>query len=289
MPGKGGITRLVAPLRYRLGRLRKRVRTFVARYRYPLDGPLIESALADLMEQPYDVLMVHSSLSACGHVVGGAATAIRAIERQARTLVMPTHTYCYAPPEGGPPPVYDATQTASRVGIITDSFWRQPDTLRSIHPSHSLAARGPRAEEFTRDHERCATPCGRGTPYDRLVRADAAALMFGATMFSYTFFHTAEDAAGAPYAYDPEPCSLVYMAADGSLVTISSLKQSMDERTFRAMDRPLEEAGLLRRRTLGQGQLLFLPSTAAVHEFLLRKFADEPYYLAAHPRGRVVP
>lgn len=274
---------MVSPLRKVVRKVKKRIRTLAARYRHPISDGEIDAALDVLMESPPEVLMVHSSLSACGYVRGGAETVISVLAARTQTLVMPTHTYCYPPAGGGDPPVFDVRQTPSRVGKITDVFWRQPGARRSIHPTHSLAARGPQADQIVRGHERCRTPCGPGTPYQRLVEMDAAALMFGATMFSYTFFHTAEDAAACPYAYDPDECELLIVDESGRVSRMPTRRQSFDERTFRVMDRPLQEAGLLRRRRLGRGELLYIPSTAAVHRFLLERMAEDPYYLAAAP------
>src|SRR5262249_43045932 len=148
------------------------------------------------------LVMVHSSLSACGYVQGGALTVIEALRTWCRgsTIVMPTHTYCY-PGTDGAVSTFDPKSTPSVVGVITDAFWRQPKVVRSVHPTHSLAAEGPLAGKLVAGHELCDTPCGLGTPYHRLVEWDAGVLMFGVTFDCYTLFHTAEDAGAVPYLY----------------------------------------------------------------------------------------
>jgi aminoglycoside 3-N-acetyltransferase len=276
---------MLLPLKRTARKLRRRVQRFADRIRRPIDAAQIDAALDAAMNSRPDVLMVHSSLSACGFVPGGADTVIAVLATRTPTLVMPTHTYCYPPAGGGDPPVYDATKTPSSVGKITDVFWRQAGVLRSIHPTHSLAVSGARAAEIVAGHQHCHTPCGPGTPYERLIEMDAAALFFGATMFSYTFFHTTEHAANCPYAYDPEPCELLYVDANGKVAKMRSRRQSQVARRFRQMDRPLEEAGLLKRGRLGRGELLYIRSTAAVHQFLLDRMAKDPYYLAADGGG----
>jgi aminoglycoside N3'-acetyltransferase len=106
--------------------------------------------------------------------------------------------------------------------------------------------------------------------------------MFGATMNTYTLFHTAEDVAGCPYLYDPQPQQLRAVDASGQPVTVEMLRQNMRvARRFEQMDRVLEAAGLLRRQWLGRGELLFLPSSREVHKFLLRHLKEDPYYLTA--------
>ncbi len=112
-----------------------------------------------------NILLVHSSLSACGHINGGAGTVVEALRGwiRDRTLAMPTHTYCY-PDKMGTAPIFEAWSTPSVVGAITDYFWQQPHVIRSIHPTHSLACKGPESEKLCHGHEFCDTPCGGRTP-----------------------------------------------------------------------------------------------------------------------------
>ena len=231
--------------------------------------------------------MVHSSLSACGHIEGGSVAVIDALREwiDARTLVLPTHTYCY-PDTDGNAPVYDACSTPSVVGRITDDFWRQPGTVRSVHPTHSLAASGPDAPAICADHELCDTPCGKGTPYERLVDHDSSALMFGVSMNAYTFFHTAEDAAGLPYLYEDSPYSLLYRDKAGGVNTLKMWRHNMQiARRFAETRDRLEARGLLVSRSLGLGELLYLPHAAEVHAALLGELKRDPFFLlneAAH-------
>jgi aminoglycoside 3-N-acetyltransferase len=226
-------------------------------------------------------LMVHSSLSACGHIEGGSATVIDALREWIgdRTLVLPTHTYCY-PDTHGNVPVYDARSTPSVVGRITDDYWRQQGTVRSVHPTHSLAARGPDAPAICADHELCDTPCGKGTPYERLVYQDSSALMFGVSMNAYTFFHTAEDAAALPFLYERRPYSLGYRDRAGNINTLNMWRHNMQiARRFAETRAWLEARGLLVSRPLGLGELLYLPHAAEVHAALLEELKRDPFFL----------
>ena len=226
-------------------------------------------------------LMVHSSLSACGHIVDGSAAVIDALREWIgdRTLVLPTHTYCY-PDAHGNVPVYDACSTPSVVGRITDDFWRQPGTVRSVHPTHSLAASGPDASAICADHELCDTPCGKGTPYERLVHQDSASLMFGVSMNAYTFFHTAEDAAALPFLYEQRPYSLRYRDNAGGIHILNMWRHNMQiARRFAETRDWLEARGLLVSKRLGLGELLYLPHAAEVHAALLEKLKRDPFFL----------
>ena len=93
--------------------------------------------------------MVHSSLSACGQIRGGSATVVEVLQTWLGEgdLTMPTHTYCY-PDKNGEAPVFDPATTPSVVGAITDYFWKQPEVMRSLHPTHSLACQGPGADHL---------------------------------------------------------------------------------------------------------------------------------------------
>src|SRR5688500_5224230 len=174
-----------------------------------------------------DLLLVHSSLSACGSIDGGPATVVNALRSwitDRAALALPTHTWSY-PDATGVAPVYDYKSTPSVVGTITNYYWRQPEVVRSLHPSHSIASSGPGAEELCRDHELRETPCGPGTPYLRIAEGNSSVLMFGATMDAYTLFHTAEDAAEVPYLYMPEQFTLRTRGADGEVREIKMWRQ----------------------------------------------------------------
>ena len=97
---------------------------------------------------------MHSSLSHCGQLVNGPATVIGALDKWLSDgvgLALPTHTWSY-PDAAGVAPLYDFEETPSVVGAITNYFWKQPGVERSLHPSHSIAYRGPNAVTFVADH-----------------------------------------------------------------------------------------------------------------------------------------
>jgi aminoglycoside 3-N-acetyltransferase len=240
------------------------------------------SAFCQFGELRASILMVHSSLSACGTIQGGADTVIATLQEwidRRRTLVMPTHTYCY-PDSDGTVPVYDATSTHSLVGQITEHFWPKPGVSRSIHPTHSLAAAGPSAMEICAGHEYCETPCGKGTPYERLIHGECAVLMFGVTLNTYTFFHTAEDAAELPYLYEREPYFLKYRDASDAIREMKMWRHNMKiTRAFRPMDTWLESRGLLKRARLGLGELLFIPNALHAHNAVMEELKVNPLLL----------
>jgi aminoglycoside N3'-acetyltransferase len=261
------LNRASAFSRWFIGELKRRQRSVRRRW-HPLTGEDIRRVLETIHPPPCRILMVHSSLSQCGTIAGGADTVIAELRRwlgDGGHLAMPTHTYCYPSPDGRVP-IFDPARTRSQVGAITNCFWRRPDVVRSIHPSHSLAILGPRAQEFCAGHQNCRTPCGAGTPYDRLIQAHAAVLMFGATLHTYTFFHTAEDAAEVPYLYEPRTYALRYRDSARRLrLTMTRRQDFTVSRCFAERADWLADQDLLSRHRLGTGELLYLPHALHVH------------------------
>ena len=268
--------RLAEGMRRRFDRARQKL--------VSLDQKQIEAALESLGPFPNDLLFVHSSLSACGFIKGGPATVIQALRSwigNTSALVMPTHTWSY-PDVNGIVPVYDSTETSSLVGAITDHFWRQPGVIRSLHPSHSVAYSGPDGAAFCNGHELKETPCGRATPYERMVQSSSSVLMFGATLDAYTLFHTAEDAANVPYLYFPEPVKLRTKLPNGTIQDVPSRRQDMSvARRFSDMAAILEERQLLHRMKLGRSELLYIPDAAKTHSWVVRELERDPLLLVA--------
>ena len=247
-----------------------------------LDEAKIREALQSYGDFKTDLLLVHSSLSACGSIDGGPGAVIGALRSwigDRAALALPTHTWSY-PDASGVAPVFDYKSTPSVVGTITNHYWRQPDVVRSQHPSHSIACSGPGAEELIRDHELRETPCGPGTPYLKIAEGNASVLMFGASMESYTLYHTAEDSAEVPYLYMPQQFTLRSRTAGGEIKEIPMWRQDMGvPRRFAATTDWLAEQGLLIRRKLGLGDLLFIPSARALHETVVATMRRDPWFL----------
>lgn len=247
-----------------------------------LDEAKILEALKSCGAFKADLLFVHSSLSACGSIEGGPATVINALRSwisDSAALALPTHTWSY-PDKSGVAPVYDYTSTPSVVGTITNYYWRQPNVVRSLHPSHSLACSGPEAEQLCAGHESSETPCGAGTPYDWIAHANSSVLMFGATMDSYTLFHTAEDEAEVPYLYAPEQVTLRTKGKDGVVRSLQMWRQDMGvPRRFVATVDWLADEGLLVRRKLGLSELLFIPDARALHQSVIKMLRRDPFFL----------
>ena len=259
-------------------RLKRRSDLLRRRIAHPIRQQQLESSLEHVLGSRPERLLVHCSLSSCGYVLSGPEGIIGALKRRCGTLCLPTNTYCYG--QNGASGTFFQGETPSRNGRITDVFWRMDRVQRSLHPTHSVAADGPLANELCRDHIHCQTACGPGTPYERLRLNDAAVLMFGTTMNTYSLFHHAEDAAASPYLYEQKDYDLKAVDTTGKVHAVRVRRQDMSvPRRFTAMRDELLGHGLLEAVPFGCGELLFIPSSARVHEYLLRRLRDDAYHL----------
>lgn len=119
-------------------------------------------------------------------------------------VVVPTLTGTFAKSEPGlQRHAFDPAETPSRVGSVTNVFWRRPGAKRSKHPTHSLAAIGRRAEEFVADHEKGST-FGMQSPYRRLYDWDGQICFFGTDMRTCTTLHAVEDWMELPYMMEAQ-------------------------------------------------------------------------------------
>ena len=147
------------------------------------------------------VLLVHSSLRALGYVDGGPETVIQALLAalgSEGTLLMPALSYEHVTPAH---PVFDVRHTLSNVGTIPEYFRLRPGTCRSVHPTHSVCAVGPRTAELLDDHLLDDTPCGAHSPFRKLRDVGGQLLMLGCGLHPNTSFHAIEELVEPPYLF----------------------------------------------------------------------------------------
>jgi aminoglycoside 3-N-acetyltransferase len=143
-------------------------------------------------------LIVHSSYKAIGQVEGGPDSVIDALMEavgEQGNIMMPT--FCDDPPE-----VFDPAVSPSDCGIITELFRRRKGTIRSFHPTHSVAVWGLNAEEIAKKHD-SSTALGVGSPVHCLINRGADILLIGVDHNRNSAIHVAERIFGVPYKNVP--------------------------------------------------------------------------------------
>jgi Aminoglycoside 3-N-acetyltransferase len=117
----------------------------------------IRRDLTALGVAPGMTLAVHSSLSACGYVVGGAVAIIPALEQalgEAGTLAMPTHSMDASDPDGWSDPAVPEplaqTDPATRSCVRTDFDPPLAAWARSLNASARSSVAGARITRSAR-------------------------------------------------------------------------------------------------------------------------------------------
>jgi len=144
-------------------------------------------------------VMVHSSLSSFGRVEGGALAvieALMAVITAQGTLLMPSFNHA-APFTAGGPGYFDPRETPTSNGAIPDHFWRLPGVLRSLDPTHPIAAWGRNAQRYTEGHHRTLT-MGPRSSLGMLAAEGGFGLLLGVGYAANTFHHVVEMSGGAP-------------------------------------------------------------------------------------------
>ena len=163
-----------------------------------------------------DIVMVHSSLSALGEVIGGQEAVVRALLQSVGsegTIVMPAFTWENDDPsnfENPPIPVnwldifrenmlpFNKNTTPVYVpglGITCEYFRTYPGTLRSNHPYVSFAANGKHAQQIVAQHS-LSPSHGMDTPLGAMYNLGTKILLLGVDYDKCTAFHLSEALTG---------------------------------------------------------------------------------------------
>jgi aminoglycoside 3-N-acetyltransferase len=225
-----------------------------------------------------DGVFMHASMSAFGEIRGGPAAVVAALEEVLGPdglIAMPAFPLT----AGGidhlaAHPVFDVRETPSRMGAITEYFRGLPGVVRSDHPTHSVAARGPGAEELVAGHADAETPFGAGTPFARMIDRGVQQVWFGTGLPVFTLYHAYESLrpGGFPIpVFHPERQSARVVDARGKERAVTTLvhdpryAERKDETRSR-MKELLLSGGKLRRTSLGRGEILAFDLTHLMSE-----------------------
>ncbi len=135
------------------------------------------------------VLLVHSSFDAFANFQGNANDVLDVLldlVGPGGTLVMPSQ----------PMPTvskFDSRRSPASTGMLCELFRRTDGAVRSLHAGQSVCARGPLANELTREHHLDELGCGRLSPYAKLAQFDSQILGLGLPPLYTTFLHVVED------------------------------------------------------------------------------------------------
>jgi aminoglycoside 3-N-acetyltransferase len=247
-------------------------------------GPrtLESDALVPILEDaqvPHDgVLVVHSAIAALSRQGFRAEAMVEVLLDYlgTGTLVMPTMTWRTVTPAS---PYWDELVTPSHTGVLTEVFRASYATHRSIHPTHSVAARGSLASRLVARHHLDDTPVSANSPYGLMDGYSAYVLMLGVGLETCTAIHLPEETVAPDLYLRPREQAELYQCRDRLDVThqVRTRRHWRLDRDFPKFGPPLEERGQLLAGNIGGCPFAIV----ALADLLEVVFAA----LAADPRG----
>jgi len=222
-----------------------------------------------------DRVLVHSSIAALGTIEGGPDAVIDALLDVAGPEgLVAVPTFVCSPP-------FDRKTSRTALGAIADTFWRRAEALRSLHPTHSLAAIGRGAEELLHGHEKAPTAYGEGTPYHTLAMNGGKVLLMGVDQDRNTTLHVAEALVKAPYMGKVES---QYVDEKGKVQTYRGVYYAGPHRDFIGIDAKLRAAGILKTGKIGPCVARIMKGQAII-DFCVENLQRDPAFFITPNNG----
>lgn len=127
--------------------------------------------------------------------------------------------------------VFNIRRTPSYTGLLSEFARRQKGSVRSLHPTKSVCAIGPDAEEMTRTHQNSPYPYDECSPYYKLIEYRAKVIGIGVWTEYISFLHTLEDAMkeNPPVlTYHPQIFAAKCINYRGEAETVETYAHNMD-------------------------------------------------------------
>ncbi|MFA5857701.1 MAG: AAC(3) family N-acetyltransferase [Elusimicrobiota bacterium] len=210
-----------------------------------------------------DVVLVHSSLSKFGKVVGGAQTIISAILEvigKQGTLCAPTLTG-NSQLSINNPPIFDVRNSGCWTGVIPYTLLSWPGAVRSLNPTHSVVAVGKHAKVITAGHEKCLVSCNKKSPYYKIAKLGGYVLFLGVGLECNTTFHTVEEIVNVKYHLQKQSVHAVVYDYNGEIRIVKNMLHKYGTpRQFGRIEPLLLEKGIMRKTVIGNAEVRLVKS-----------------------------
>ena len=219
-------------------------------------------------------ILVHSSFRNLSHRGVRAEDFIEQILQAMpnSTLLMPTMSWRTVTPEN---PVFDALLTKSHTGVLSEVFRQKFASHRSLHPTHSVAGFGKKAEYLLSSHHLRSTPVSEVSPYGLMRSINSFILLLGCGYDVCTAIHYPEEII-APKIYLEESLQN-YQIIDKNK-KIFSYKLRPHKKIKRIYDQiNLKKAVIAQGNVLGTNWVLL--DHERLVEFIIQKLNKNPYFL----------
>ncbi len=167
-------------------------------------------------------------------------------------FLVPTHTWDNV---GKDQPIFDVRTTKPCIGALPTVAAFRADAVRSLHPTHSVAAFGARAAEFVKGEEKATSPCPAGGVWARLYGENAKILLIGVGLNRNTYIHAVDEMLDLPERL-AAPIPLTVIDYEGKKHALLYQKHGhTGSEHFDVFRKPLETWGALTYGTLGSAQV----------------------------------
>ena len=198
------------------------------------------------------------------------------------TVMVPTHSWDSINLDS---PVFDARETPSCVGAVTNAFLARRGALRSLHPTHSCAGMGRRAGEFLSEHKTDLTPCGPHSPYARLMELGGKIAFLGTGLSCNTTLHALEELLCVPYLFEGFH-DLYSIDRDGRKHHVPSMRHSWGfPRRFGELGPLMQEYGVIRAARAGAA-IVEVVDAPGMKELFAPLVAEDRFFLLAEEAAR---
>ena len=235
----------------------------------------LKSNLSEMGLTGNETVIIHSSLKSIGEVENRADGILDALQEFFANglLVFPSMTYSLV---NAKQPVYSVRDTPCCVSALPEIFRKRPGVLRSLHPTHAVAAIGKDAAEFVSGHEKFDSPAHPESPWGKLYKRSAFIMFIGTgTIHCNTFLHGVEEWLPVPGMLTDHHEPLVVYDYDGRRIEVPSRRHVGSHSRWYDLMAPLfRQAGALRDGKFGDAGVFLLEARKAgdlVYELLKKE------------------
>lgn len=130
-------------------------------------------------------------------------------------------------------------------------------------------------------HDMASSPCGYGTPYQKLIECDAQVLFIGVDLSRNTLFHTMETIAGLDYALATDSVGFEIEYAAGNIEHRRfRLHQQEIQRRFAEIESTLVERKVATIARAGKARVIHFRA-GSFAEVVLKELKKNPRFLLA--------
>lgn len=201
---------------------------------------------------PFDTVMVHSAFSTIKNIEGGVNTVLKAFKDYFKDglVLIPTHTWESMKKDGD---IMDVKKANSCVGYLSNAAIKDPDFIRSNHPTHSVCAFGKNALEYIKDDDFATTPVPPNGSFGKL-KYEGKILFIGCPLSKNTFIHSIEEEMEVPNRFTEHIYK--FFTKNGDKLIEFNMPKHYNEKcehiseNYEKLYKPFEASGALRRITI---------------------------------------